>query len=253
MRGQLKSKFLVLSDDRVLPPYQGNKGKRSRPGDDDPNQASGKRQNQAGHSPLTAPVVAGVSVIQPQHGLVVPGPVPQLSQIQAGGHYCTAPPGPPAIMPISAPSFRPILSPDIQVVDQVNALGVVPQVQTGPSGAIMSFHQVQAFQGSVPQAPDISSSSFPPLPTIQGPPPQTSNATRVQAQVHGFTTVASKTTRRRNKKKDPQANPSRSTPSRAAKNKATVTNMEVTSPTKNYESCGSSNESVPDDQDIKQG
>ena len=76
MRGQLKSKFLVLSDDRVLPPYQGNKGKRSRPGDDDPNQASGKRQNQAGHSPLTAPVVAGVSVIQPQHGSSSQAPFP---------------------------------------------------------------------------------------------------------------------------------------------------------------------------------
>ena len=81
MRGHLKSKFIVLSDDRVLPPYQGNKGKRSRPGDDDPGHASGKRQHQANYSQQSAQAVAGVSAIQYAPGLVYPGQIPQVNFI----------------------------------------------------------------------------------------------------------------------------------------------------------------------------
>lgn len=45
LKGHLKSRFLVLSDDRILPPYQPNRGKRSRP-DDAQEAASVKRTHQ---------------------------------------------------------------------------------------------------------------------------------------------------------------------------------------------------------------
>ena len=45
LKGHLKSKFLVLSDDRILPPYQPNRGKRSHP-DDNQDAVPGKRTHQ---------------------------------------------------------------------------------------------------------------------------------------------------------------------------------------------------------------
>ena len=266
MRGHLKSKFIVLSDDRVLPPYQGNKGKRSRPGDDDLNHASGKRQHQATYAQHAAQAVAGVNAIQFAPGFVYPGQVSQVNFIPVVGHQPQASPGlvPNADPLYIGPGQRSLASPDIQLADQVNVAGVVPQAQVvyggaPPSGPVILQHQF--LQGPPPLSaipvPSAVSSSFHPVQIIQGPTPQASNVTTVQAQVlgvqHGYTTVTTKTTRRRNKKKDLQSKPSRSTPTRAAKNKAESAPMEVTSPTENYESCGSSNESVPDDEDIKQG
>ena len=266
MRGHLKSKFIVLSDDRVLPPYQGNKGKRSRPGDDDPSHASGKRQHQANYSQQSAQAVAGVSAIQYAPGLVYPGQIPQVNFIPVVGHQPQASPGlvPSADPLYVGPGPHHLASPDIQVVDQINVAGGIPLAQVvygGAPSSVLPVVQHQFLQGPPPPSaiPVLSTatSSFHPVQVPQGLPPQMSNVTTVQAQVHGvqhgYTTVTTKTTRRRNKKKDLQSKPSRSTPTRAAKNRPESAPMEVTSPNENYESCGSSNKSVPDDEDIKQG
>ena len=46
LKGHLKSKFLVLSDDRVLPPYQPKGGKRSHPDSGNQDTVPGKRTQQ---------------------------------------------------------------------------------------------------------------------------------------------------------------------------------------------------------------
>ena len=71
MRGQLKNKFIVLSDDRILPPYQGGKGKRAHPGDDEVNPASVKRQHH-NPPPSTSSYVQVVQGMTP-HVQLVPG------------------------------------------------------------------------------------------------------------------------------------------------------------------------------------
>ena len=71
--------------------------------------------------------------------------------------------------------------------------------------------------------------------------------------VHGYVTVKNqKSGRVRGKKKGGEANPSRLTPSRLAKEKTKSQSapMDVTSPAENYESCDESTASVEDDQDI---
>ena len=57
LKGHLRSRFIVLSDDRVLPPYQGNRGKRSHP-DNDQENVSGKRYHHAQASNVN-PVTPG--------------------------------------------------------------------------------------------------------------------------------------------------------------------------------------------------
>ena len=97
LKGQLKNKFIVLSDDRVLPPYQGRSGKRQHPGDD---QVSGKRQQHGAATPATGanadpgrrppqeastpatganaiPAVSGASIIIPSvSGVSIINPIP---------------------------------------------------------------------------------------------------------------------------------------------------------------------------------
>ena len=108
LKGQLRSKFIVLSDDRVLPPYQGKSGKRQHPGDD---QVSGKRPHQestgsatpatganavptfsgvvSGIRPLQASTVAqaaGASANPPVSGIVQINPVPSGSGLNLVPH-----------------------------------------------------------------------------------------------------------------------------------------------------------------------
>lgn len=62
LKGHLQSRFLVLSDDRILPPYQPKGNKRSHPDDNSQDTVPVKRTNQAPNS--RPPSVAGVSGIQ---------------------------------------------------------------------------------------------------------------------------------------------------------------------------------------------
>ena len=80
LKGHLRSRFIVLSDDRVLPPYQGNRGKRSHP-DNDQENVSGKRYHHAQASNVN-PVTPGV----PSY---VPGvaPITSFQTIKAGAAF----------------------------------------------------------------------------------------------------------------------------------------------------------------------
>lgn len=235
LRGQLRSKFLVLSDDRVLPPYQGKKGKRTHPGDDDDTRgASGKRHHQGNDNPNpTGPVpIPGVSVIHQQPST-------------------------------SAYSYHQGLAAQTQVA--------LTNVNFPPLGASQLAH-VQV-HGQVHQA--IPTPSYSGVPSIGPPQAQPLPAQQVQPQIipvvlsqpppllpsagASFTVVKAKRTRRRPKpaSKADGTTPTRLTPSRAAKVKVNKTAsssqpMDITSPTENYESCASTDDESNDIQEVQE-
>ena len=94
LKGHLKSKFLVLSDDRILPPYQPKSGKRSHP-DNSSDSVPGKRTHQdpgvsgaqasAASATSTAPAASFSSVVQTH---LIPG----VSVIQASAASATSAP-----------------------------------------------------------------------------------------------------------------------------------------------------------------
>ena len=219
----------MLSDDRVLPPYQGKKGKRTHPGDDDDTGgAPGKRHqqgNDAQNPPRQSPI-PGVSFISHQ---------PSTS---AYVYHPNAGPAPlaPQQLALTNVNFPPLG--DVQI-QQVPVPGVVYQTiqvpghfGVPPGGALQVQHQsVQQVASQV--VPAVLSQPPPALPSGGA----------------SFTLVKTKRVRRKPNQapKVDGATPTRLTPSRVAKSKggksaksATPSQpMDVVSPAENYESCTS--------------
>ena len=99
MRGKLKSRFVVLSDERVLPPRpprtQGARGKRKQDEMDD----TGSKRGRSGRPTTVSGVTlrSGRTTPVPMGSQVVSGgrttPVPMASQVASGGQVAPAPGG----------------------------------------------------------------------------------------------------------------------------------------------------------------
>ena len=261
LKGQLRNKFIVLSDDRILPPYQGNKGKRTHP-DDEANPTSVKRQHHE-HGQNVVPVIQlipGVSpIVQP------PGPAFSAQPFQ-GIHNVNAPltpahliQGGPSNVAFTHSNFPPLSAPaHLMVYNQAQGQSQSPVTQVSPASNQML---VQAMI----HGPGPSQNTHAPTNQVvaqttsqshDGVQAATFNTVVQSARpIHGYVTVKNqKSGRVRGKKKGGEATPSRLTPSRLAKEKTKSQSapMDVTSPAENYESCDESTASVEDDQDIIQ-
>ena len=248
LRGQLKNKFIVLSDDRVLPPYQGGKGKRAHP-DDEANPASVKRQHHDISPASTAPafhLIPGVSPILPSSGSApLALPFTGASPVVINTHF------PPLPVPSHMMAYAPVQGqlPVANAFSAANPMTIQAMVHvpppTGPAPPVMTNPAISQTigqdQGCIqPSGQVIQAITF-------------EAAAQAARPIHGYTTVQSKKkVRGRGKKKTGESNPSRLTPSRLAKDKAKAkpAPMDVTSPTENYESCDESAASVEDDQDV---
>ena len=263
LKGQLKNKFIVLSDDRILPPYQGNKGKRSHP-DDEANPTSVKRQHhEHGHNVVPViQLIPGVSpIVQP------PGPAFSAQPFQ-GIHNVNAPltpahliQGGPSNVAFTHSNFPPLSAPaHLMVYNQAQGQSQSPVTQVSPASNQMLVQAMIHGPGpsqnthaptSQVVAQTTSQSHVLPPDGVQA---ATFNTVVQSARpVHGYVTVKNqKSGRVRGKKKGGEATPSRLTPSRLAKEKTKSQSapMDVTSPAENYESCDESTASVEDDQDI---
>ena len=253
MRGQLKNKFIVLSDDRILPPYQGGKGKRAHPGDDEVNPASVKRQHH-NPPPSTSSYVQVVQGMTP-HVQLVPGVAPILQSAGSAPlvHSFTS------VSPVNNPAnaYFPPLPASTHLMAYTPGQGQIPVANTFPATNQMTVQALVHVPTPSP-APVATTNQVVAQATGQGPAhSQVIQAatfeTAIQAvrPTHGYVTVQNKK-KVRGKKKGGESNPSRLTPSRLAKDKSKAQSapMEVTSPNENYESCDDSTASVEDDQDI---
>ena len=168
LRGHLKSRFLVLSDDRILPPYQGNRQKRSHPGDDEVNQLPGKRPNQHSsnnqgqvqvqqnlvyrQSPFYVPLQGVLPQGQPQGpppSLQAPFPVNPYQQVvgQPQGGFQGPPPFVPGQTQIT--QYQPIIG-HPQGIPQGFAQNSNVRVQTPqPQSFQTQFGQAQVVQFQV--------------------------------------------------------------------------------------------------------
>ena len=168
LKGHLKSKFLVLSDDRVLPPYQPKGGKRSHPDSGNQDTVPGKRTQQdhirrtpgtnAGQQPMSVnpspssalppvsfmlPGVAGVSGVHPIAAFPPNfsncGPFPQLQTFTA--RAMSVPPPqvvPPVVLPvqtISGTGAGVSNSPSYKVVTSRRGKGKGPANSKNPAAA----------------------------------------------------------------------------------------------------------------------
>ena len=264
LKGQIRNKFICLSDDRVLPPYQGNKAKRAHPGDDIA--FSGKRQFQDPGQNLIpsnqnpAPSnwkqykESSVPLYHRQdHGQqLIPSvssfPVSQAPLIQ---HYL------PPLRGVAPLQLFQTAPPTGQPLAHVNQFPLLPQ-STAQSIAQIGQPLPQATLGSAQAISQIGQ--------LQLPPQASLGAAQSVVQVSQFPPLpqAALTVARgaRSRSKKPAAGksansksgtPARTTPSRAVKGKALASSksapMDVTSPAENYESC-SDGGSVEDDQDV---
>ena len=93
LKGHLKSKFLVLSDDRILPPYQPKGGKRSHPDSGNQDSVPGKRtqQDHLRRTPGTSVVQQPISVNPTYSAALVPANVAGVSGIQQAQQVVSAP------------------------------------------------------------------------------------------------------------------------------------------------------------------
>ena len=234
LKGHLKSKFLVLSDDRVLPPYQPNRGKRSHP-DSEQDPGPVKRTNQD-LNPANPPT--GASGAQAHSSVYVP----------------------PVYQPSFASSVAPMLPQGPTIVQSI------PQPNPAHTNLLAGVSGVQA-HSSISTAQQIFASSvFPPLtqgPTIMQPltlmsvpPPVISQSVPAVGGI-GVTNATAqspvyKVVQSRRKGKAAPSNKTatvtngatgRTTPSRAAKatkeKAAQPAIPTVTSPDEPYESCDS--------------
>ena len=222
LKGHLKSKFLVLSDDRILPPYQPNRGKRSHP-DNAQDSLPVKRTHQ---DPNAAHPIAGVSGIQaPATSAATFSPV-----VSFGSS--------------GLPSFAQVLT---------HPVAGVSSIQTDAYSAA-TFNQVVSFGPSglpsFAQGPNV----FQPLTFKSMPPPPVAHpaVTNEGAAIAKATTQSPsyKVVRSRGRGKSsaaskptPTGGTGRLTPSRAAKAPKEKTipapAASVTSPAEQYESCES--------------
>ena len=230
LRGQLKSKFLVLSDDRVLPPYQGKKGKRAHPGDDGPQEAPGKRHQQGNvHQASRSPIPGVSGVQQPSLAYQVPvaNMIPQAQPAYQAPAVEIVVPGQSAYPYLGAAQVA-IPGSQAPSLPQASVVGPAPSVQ-------VAFPYLAAVQGVAP--------------IIQPPPLVTQDLSQAPPPLgQGFVTVKVKSKPRAKRKPKPKApadasTPARTTPSRIAKSKARP--MDVTSPAENYESCADSSDVEP--------
>ena len=242
LKGHLKSKFLVLSDDRILPPYQPKGGKRSHPDNVSQDSIPVKRTHQDllrrnpgvqqsvpasfGPPSSSAPVASGVQQSAP------PGAVMTSSVPVAYGHQQT-------VQVTSAPSTN-LVSTNFAGVSGVQPITVFPTLSS--SGA--TFTQLPSF---LPGAMSV------PPPQLVQPgvvPVQSGQSVRV-SQSPAYTVVPSRKGKGKssaNVKNQGKAAagtstvPGRLTPSRAAKDKKSRS-QQVTSPGPDqYASCEESGE-----------
>ena len=242
LKGHLKSKFLVLSDDRILPPYQPNRGKRTHP-DNDQEPVPGKRTHQDPRAGRPDSVIPG-RVSTPVPG-TFPGSasfVPSMtiaSSFIAGSNVI-----PPTFVPpgIVMPSFTAGGSggsgsqPSV-----VYPSSVLPRVATHPPP---TFANVLLSAQPPPTAQVVAQHAANQAPSFKT---VTSRRSRAKGSANSVGTkhpAAAKTT-------TGQAAPSgRLTPSRAAKNKkekadVPIVTTEVTSPS-HYESCDETGDEAGD-------
>ena len=254
LKGHLKSKFLVLSDDRILPPYQPNRGKRTHP-DNDQDTVPGKRTHQdprAGHPDSVIP--GRVSTPVPGTFPGSAGFVPSMtiaSSFIAGSNVI-----PPAFVPprIVMPSFTAGGSggsgsqPSVVYPSSILP-GVAPHPPPTFANVLLSAPppstaQVGAVSGSIAPLQVVAQHAANQAPSFKT---VTSRRSRAKGSANSVGTkhpAAAKTT-------TGQAAPSgRLTPSRAAKNKkekadVPIVTTEVTSPS-HYESCDETGDEAGD-------
>ena len=273
LKGQLKNKFIVLSDDRILPPYQGNKGKRSHP-DDEANPTSVKRQHHE-HGQNVVPVIQllpGVSpIVHPPGPALSAQPFQGIHNINAIANTGFPPPLAPAHLIQGGPSnvafthsnFPPLSAPaHLMVYNQAQGQSQSPVTHVSPASTQMlvqaMIHGPGPSQNTCAPTSQVVAQTTSQSHVNVSPPDGVQAATfntvvQSARPVHGYVTVKNqKSGRVRGKKKGGEANPSRLTPSRLAKEKTKSQSapMDITSPAENYESCDESTASVEDDQDI---
>ena len=267
LKGQIRNKFICLSDDRVLPPYQGNKGKRAHPGDD--GAFSGKRQFQDpgpvssnwsqnpapsnwkqfkennvplynGHDQGQQLIPSASSFPLSQAPLMVQHYLPPLRGVAPLQLFQSAPPtGQPLGQLNQFPLSTQFAAPSIT---QVGQLQPRPQAPSGVAQSIAQMGQLQPPQQAAQTIAHMS--QFPPLP------PAALGAAQQGSAMRGARSRSRKPGKSENSK---SGTPTRTTPSRVVKGKAIASTksapMDVTSPAENYESC-SDGGSVEDDQDV---
>ena len=233
-RGKLKSKFLVLSDDRVLPPYQGKKPRKDQPGQQAqqaPTGVTGPSVNAFGHQgsanqhgqyplysqpppvtgsnmiPVTGqPVISGHPVqlvLRPPPHLMLPG----LTQI--GGALPSIGAVPSSVHLQSAQQVLPNLQPV-----QSQPVGLTqPSVVPPSAGQLQSFLPLASGAQYIPPNPAIGSPSL----------LQSTGQVTVTAEVHQSSAGPQpfvKVTRKRGRKAKPSTESKRSTPMRKVKEKS---------------------------------
>ena len=229
LKGHLKSKFLVLSDDRILPPYQPKSGKRSHP-DNSLDSVPGKRTHQdpgvsgaqasAASATSATPAASFSSVVQTH---LIPG----VSVIQASAASATSAP-PPTSFPLVVPQ-GPTVFPPLMIQGQASARPV------SFASAVMSVPPPLITQPAVaePGGSEVARANAP------------AASYKVRSRQRGKGPAPAKTMT------GTTNSASRLTPSRAAKGKkdAPASTGTVTSPHEQYESCDSNDEgSVMEDQ-----
>ena len=219
LKGHLKSRFLVLSDDRILPPYQPNRGKRSRP-DDAQEAASVKRTHQ---DPAPQHPIAGVSAIQVHPVISNASVVPV---VQA-----------PAPLPIYSALTSAVSNPLIQGSSVVQVYPANTSIQSGQMIPGPTVMQPLTFMSMSVPPPQI----VPPTPVVSGP-----AVPEVTAQSPGFKVARSRQRGRTSAAAKAAGSSGRTTPSRAAKapKEKTAQSIQptITSPDEPYESCASNEE-----------
>ena len=192
-KGRLKSKYLVLSDDRVLPPYQ-NPRKQQQAG----------AQQQSGHQGQARGYFTSGGQQQAAHASV---PVPQHDPNLA--HLYPAPQG--YSQPPPLPSF-----------------GSNPMsVPGGMAGQPFIHHYLQATLPGLAMLPHLQPGAYVPAIPSQAPPPAIAPQQQVvTADVHASPAFV-KVTRKRVRKAAAAATSKRSTPMRKAKGQQDQSSQEV--------------------------
>ena len=249
LKGHLKSRFLVLSDDRTLPPYQPKSGKRSHPDSGNQDFIPGKRTHQ--DNLRRTPGVSGFQPsanVQAAPASFLPSNVPNVTGVQQSQ----------PVVPVQNAAFLP---PSFSGVSGVQPIAIIPSASANGT----TFGQVLTYLPgamSIPP-PQVSHPQVVNHPVV--PPPQVSQVVQSVVPVPtgsgtsvgnspSYKTVTSRRGKGKgsaNSKNPPAAKstagqgsaPGRLTPSRAAKVKVKKSNVNVTSPgPEQYASCEESGE-----------
>ena len=241
LKGHLKSKFLVLSDDRILPPYQPNRGKRSHP-DDNQDAVPGKRTHQDSTGGQTNMIPQGsTSAPLPSTSAFVPS-MTIASTFAAGVHTGFGGVQPPFVPSMIMASANPTLVGVAQsaVYPPLMTQGVAPPpIQTFAS-AVMSVPPPQIVGSGV-----VSGSSGVVQAASQAPSYKIVPSRRSKGK--GKNPIPPGVVKNTTSDKAASVTSGRLTPSRAAKskNEKPPNIAEVTSPSQ-YESCDDSNDEAGD-------